>query len=286
MTRFDRPFFLNLDWTLLVLVVGICTIGILNIYSAGYSLISVKTAPFYVKQIQWVCIGLFLMVAAFLIDYRLICQFAYVFYGIGIFLLILVAVYGYTTHGSQRWIVLGGFSFQPSELIKIALILALARYFSDHRSSGGYGFKDLLIPLALVLAPFLLIVRQPDLGTGLMMLLVFGSMVLFVGIRWRDLLWTLALAVILAPVGWFFLHDYQKDRILTFFNPDRDPLGTGYHIIQSMIAVGSGGASVKATSKALRPSCGFSPNSSRTLSFPFLPRNGGFSAGRFSFSFF
>jgi len=197
---FDRRLILNFDWTLLIIVLIICALGVLNIYSAGYSLSGVKTNPFYIKQLQWILIGLLCMSVAFCIDYRLISQYAYVLHGMAVFFLVIVFFYGYATHGSQRWITLGSFSFQPSELVKLSLILALAKYFDDHKLTEGYHLRELLVPLLFLFVPFILILKQPDLGTGLILLIVSASLFLFVGIRLKSIAWVLSLVVFMMPV--------------------------------------------------------------------------------------
>ena len=279
MLKFDRQLLVNFDWTLMLLVLGICTVGILNIYSTGYSLASIKSSPLFVKQIQWIAIGLLFMTIAFFIDYRVVGAYIYIFHGATILLLLLVSFYGYTTHGSQRWFVVLGFSFQPSELVKLTLILSLARYFSDHRAKGDYNLKELFIPFLLMFLPFLLILRQPDLGTALMLFLLFSSIVLFVGIQWKDILLAAAGALVMMPIGWHFLRDYQRDRILTFFNPERDPLGAGYHIIQSMIAVGSGGFFGKGFLKGTQTQLKFLPEQQTDFVFSVFAEEWGFLGG-------
>jgi len=279
MFKFDRQLLLNFDWTLLLLVLGICAIGVLNIYSTGFSLTQVKSSPLYIKQIQWIILGLFFMIIIFFIDYRVLCEYIYIIHGLAVFLLLMVSIYGYTTHGSQRWFVFGGFSFQPSELVKLTLILALARYFNDHRANGGYRLKELFMPIVMLLLPFLLILRQPDLGTALMLLLLFISLVLFVGVKWKDTLLAGLAVLIMMPISWHFLRDYQKDRILTFFNPERDPLGAGYHIIQSMIAVGSGGFLGKGYLKGTQTQLKFLPEQQTDFVFSVFAEEWGFLGG-------
>ncbi len=238
--KFDRRIFQHFDWTLLALVLSICAIGIINIYSVGFS-VSERHFPFYVKQIQWIVLGLFFMMAAYLVDYRVICQAAYLIYGVSIALLIIVFFYGYTTHGSQRWISVGFFAFQPSELMKLALIIVLARYFDSHNSNEPYKLRELFFPFLIVLIPCLLILKQPDLGTALIIILFCASVIFFMGINWKSIAIVLVSGLVLLPVVWYYLKSYQKERLLTFLNPEHDPLGTGYHVIQSMIAIGSGG---------------------------------------------
>jgi rod shape determining protein RodA len=273
--KFDRRIFQHFDWTLLALVLAICAIGILNIYSAGFS-VSEKHFPFYVKQIQWILLGLFCMVAAFLIDYRFICQAAYLIYGISIALLIIVFFYGYTTHGSQRWISTGFFAFQPSELMKLALVLVLARYFDNHNSNEPYKLRELFIPFVIVLIPCLLILRQPDLGTALIIMLLFASIIFFMGVNWKSVAIALVSGLVLLPLGWHFLKDYQKERLLTFLNPEHDPLGAGYHVIQSIIAIGSGGVFGKGFLKGSQTQLKFLPEQQTDFIFSVFAEEWGF----------
>jgi rod shape determining protein RodA len=237
--KFDRRIFHYFDWMLLAFVLSICAIGVLNIYSTGFSS-SEGQIPLYLKQIQWIALGLIFMIIIFFIDYRVIIQYAYIIYGISIALLVLVFIFGYASHGSQRWLGGGIFAFQPSELMKIVIIITLARYFDDHKSGESYKLKELLWPLLIVAVPFVLILKQPDLGTALMLMIIFISIVFFVGVDRRSLIIALTSALILIPIGWNFLKDYQRERLITFLDPENDPLGAGYHIIQSMIAIGSG----------------------------------------------
>ncbi len=237
--KFDRRIFQHFDWTLLALVLSVCAIGILNIYSTGFSA-GEGPFPLYLKQIQWIVLGLIFMMIIFLIDYRVIIQGAYIIYGISIALLVVVCFFGYAAHGSQRWLGGGGFALQPSELMKLVIIITLARYFDGHKANEPYKLKELWVPVLIVFAPFLLILKQPDLGTALILIIIFISIVFFIGMNWKSFMIALSGGLILIPIGWHFLKDYQKERLITFLNPENDPLGAGYHIIQSMIAVGSG----------------------------------------------
>ena len=241
MIRLDRRLILNFDWTLLMLVLILSGIGLLNIYSAGLTLTDLRQTPLHIKQIQWICIGFAAMAFTFFVDYRFLTRHAYWIYAISIVLLLIVFAGGHATRGSQRWIAFAGFTLQPSELVKLTVILALAKYFDRHRINRGYRLPELIVPFLMVVLPMLFILKQPDLGTALITLVLFLSLVCFVGLDWRSFLLAAAGGLVLVPGGWFLLHDYQKERILTFFSPERDPLGSGYHIIQSMIAIGSGG---------------------------------------------
>jgi rod shape determining protein RodA len=277
--KVDRRLFLNFDWSFLLLVLAISFIGVLNIYSAGQSIDNFKQETLHIKQVQWIMLGFFLMGITVCIDYRYIGRFSYAIYAFSIFLLIIVAVYGYATHGSKRWITLGGFFFQPSELVKISIILALAKYFSNHAMDKMYKIRELLIPLFMTLIPFLFILKQPDLGTALIILILFTSMILFVGIRWKSLFIALATLLIITPLGWFFIKDYQKERLLTFIDPERDPLGAGYHIIQSIIAVGSGGILGKGYMKGTQSQLKFLPVQQTDFVFSVFAEEWGFLGG-------
>jgi rod shape determining protein RodA len=279
MIKIDRRLILNFDWTLFILVLLLSGIGLLNIYSAGFSLADFPQTPFYIKQMQWILIGVAGMAVAFFVDYRFLVRHGYIIYGISIILLVIVFSAGYTTRGSQRWIAVGGFTFQPSELVKLTIILALAKYFDRHQLGRNHTLRELFVPFVVVMIPFLFILKQPDLGTGLILLILFLSMVFFVGLNWQALLTAAAGGLILAPIGWYLLKDYQKERILTFFNPERDPLGSGYHIIQSMIAVGSGGLFGKGFLKGSQTQLKFLPEQQTDFVFSVFAEEWGFFGG-------
>ena len=146
-----------------------------------------------------------------------------------------VLIFGKSAGGSRRWLLLGPISVQPSELAKIAIMIVLARYFSKDANTRGFTLRELFRPFILTLIPFVLIVKQPDLGTAGLLLLIAGSITLFVKIERRSLIYLMVSCAAVIPMVWFFLKEYQQRRILTFLNPDRDPLGAGYHIIQSKL---------------------------------------------------
>lgn len=237
---FDRRLVQNFDWLLLGWVMLIAALGIVNLYSAGYNRTPAGATPVYVKQLYWLAVGLAVMLATLFYDYRHLEKLAYPLYFLSLALLVAVMLGGKTVSGCRRWLALGPFCFQPAELTKLALVLVLARYFNRRPHLAPLGLRELLVPLALVLAPVLLVVRQPDLGSAILMILVAGSLILFVGVGWRTLAGGTLALMLSSPVIWSFLKDYQRQRVLTFLNPGQDPLGAGYHIIQSKIAVGSG----------------------------------------------
>jgi len=237
----DRRLFTNFDWTLFGLVVLIAAIGVVNIYSASASYKLVGT-PFYIKQIYWILAGFFLAVTVCSIDYHLLEDVAYWIYGALLLLLVVVLIAGKSSMGATRWLHLGFFSIQPSEPMKIIIIAVVARFFSNRPVTQGIGLRDLGYPFLLLGGPVLLIMKQPDLGTAILVILIVCTMMIYVGVRWTTFVSVMLAALPTLFVGWhYFLREYQKDRVLNFINPERDPLGSGYHIIQSKIAVGSGG---------------------------------------------
>jgi rod shape determining protein RodA len=229
----------HFDWSLLGLVVGISALGLLTLYSSTY----VNRIDIFYKQSLFLGLGLGLAMFLGLIDYRIFERLAWPAYFLSILLLITVDLFGKSSQGSQRWLPLGPFHIQPSELVKVVLIFVLAKIYSSHKSSpvGGYRLKHLLPIFAVIALPMALVFRQPDLGTTIMVGLVAASIIFFCQIRMRTLMGLLLTLAVSAPMAYqFVLKDYQRDRVRTFLDPQRDPLGDGYHSIQSMIAVGSG----------------------------------------------
>jgi len=193
----------------------------------------------------WCSLGLVLMAAFLLFDYHVLERWALWIYIFTIVCLLAVWGLGKVTAGSKRWMDLGLMRFQPSEFAKLAVVIILARYFHGRVGKGDLEFLELLQPLGLVALPVVLVRIQPDLGTAAVLVLIAVSMVLFVGVSRRVLLWLAGVGVASVPIlflaGDHLLMDYQKKRLLTYFYPDTDPLGAGYHILQSQIAIGSGG---------------------------------------------
>lgn len=238
---FDRRLLEHFDWALVVIVTMISLIGFLSIYSASNSY-GMDTLYFQ-KQIIWFYLGLILMFGTTLIDYRLLGRLSFWFHMFLICLLILVLFYGAGGPGSRvnRWLKLGPFFLQPSEFVKFTLVMYLAHYFRESRRINNIGFRELVWPVTVTIIPLALILKQPDLGTGGILLLVVAPMIYFVGLRHKVLFITIGIGLVSMPFAWFFLlKPYQQNRILTLINPEMDPLGKGYQIIQSKIAVGSG----------------------------------------------
>ena len=227
----------RLNWGFVLLVTALAGVG----YAALYSVDGGSPHPYAEAQAIRFAIGLALMLAVALVDVRFIARLAWPAYGAALALLVAVERFGHVGKGAQRWISVGGMELQPSELMKIALVLALAAWF--HRASwervGNPLF--LLVPVAAIAAPAALILKEPNLGTAVITVAIGGAVLLAAGVR----LWMFALALapvpLIARIAIGHLHGYQKARIATFLHPERDPLGTGYNIIQSKIALGSGG---------------------------------------------
>jgi rod shape determining protein RodA len=266
---------LNIHWFFVLLVAAVAAVGIAMLYSAANG----NLQPWASRQAVRFGFGVMVMLTVALIDIRIWLKFAYAFYALSLVLLVMVEVMGFIGMGAQRWIDLGYFNLQPSELMKIALVLALARYFH------GLGMEDigrptrLLLPILMILLPAALVMRQPDLGTALMLVMAGGGMFFIAGVRLWKFGVVIALGLAALPVGWQFLHDYQKQRILTFLDPEADPLGAGYHIIQSKIALGSGGLSGKGFMQGTQGHLRFLPEMQTDFIFTMLAEEFGMIGG-------
>lgn len=214
---------------------GIFVIGLLFLFSATYS----RNIDFIIKQIAWFLIGSLFFIVIINTNYRKIISFGYVFYFLSLVLLLIVFFFGSKRLGAQRWLELGFFNLQPSELAKLFITLALIQYLTEHKVEKGV--KNILSAFFIILVPFALILVQPDLGTAFMLVPVFFVLLYIWGARLKHLFFMIGGGLIASPLGWFLLKDYQKDRLMVFMNPDIDPLGAGYTVIQSRIAIGSGG---------------------------------------------
>jgi rod shape determining protein RodA len=227
----------QISWSYVILLCVLAGVGYAALYSAGGG----SPEPYASKHILRFAFGLTLMLSIALVDIRFIARFAWPAYAMGIALLLLVMRMGHVGKGAQRWIELGGTQWQPSEFMKIALVLALAAWF--HRASWErMGNPLFLIPPALaVLVPVGLILKEPNLGTAVITAIVGATVFLGAGVRWWKVLLVVGCVGAVTPIAYSHLHDYQRQRIITFLNPESDPLGAGYNIIQSKIALGSGG---------------------------------------------
>ncbi len=228
---------LQVNWVLVLLLSLLTGVGLLMLYSAAGG----EMAPWANRQAlrYGVCLALLLAIA--LVGIRFWYRMAYLIYAGALALLAAVEVMGSIGMGAQRWIDFKVFQLQPSEIMKVALVIALARYFHALAPEETGRPTRLILPLLLVLVPVALVLKQPDLGTAGMLLAAGGAVFFCAGVRYWMFAVVLALAAAAVPLAWDFLHDYQKARILTFLDPESDPLNSGYHILQSKIALGAGG---------------------------------------------
>ena len=264
--------FLRLDWFLVILVCTLGAVGIGMLVSASGG----STEPWAARQMVWFGAGLVVMLTVAVVDIGFWLRAAYTIYGLAFALLVGVELLGAAVMGAQRWIDIGVIQLQPSELMKIALVLALARYFHGIALDSLDRIRIYIPPLLMILAPAALILRQPDLGTALLLTLGGGIVLFLAGLRAWKMGVAFALALGSGPVAWQFLHDYQKERILTFFNPEADPLGAGYHILQSKIALGSGGLLGKGYMQGTQSHLNFLPEKQTDFIFTMMAEELGF----------
>ena len=266
----ERKFIARFDWVLLFLTLLLAGVGLVNLYSAA------SESGIHLRQLSHLGIGLAALVLVVAIPYQRIYSAAYFLYALNILALLTVLFLGTVGGGSRRWLSFGPFNFQPSETMKITLILALAKYCHAKENIGFLNLKNLIIPLLLIVIPAGLVMKQPDLGTALLLTAIGGSILLFNGIRWQTIT-VLGLGLIgaLIPI-WQNLKDYQRRRVLTFFDPEKDPLGSGYHIIQSKIAVGSGGRWGKGFTHGTQSQLRFIPEHHTDFAFSVLAEEWGF----------
>lgn len=243
------------NWGLVFLIVMLAGVGFTALYSAAGG----SFDPWAGRQMMRFSVFMVGMVCIALIDIKLWYRVAYPFYAICLVLLVIVDVTGHIGMGAQRWIKLGPLQIQPSELMKIAVVMALARYFHSATQEDMKNLRFLFIGLLFLIGPFLLVAAQPDLGTSGVIVMVGIAMFFIAGAPlWMFIAGGVAAAAA-APMGWLLLHDYQKQRVLTFLDPERDPLGAGYHITQSKIALGSGGWEGKGFLKGTQSHLSFLP---------------------------
>jgi len=266
---------LSLNWGLVLLLGAIAAIGIAMLYSAANG----AWQPWAEKQAIRFGVAALIMLGAALVDLRTWLRIAYWFYGIVIVLLIAVEIRGAVGMGAQRWIDLGVIQIQPSELMKIAAVMALARYFNGLTIEEVGKPIRLVVPALLILLPAALVMKQPDLGTALMLVLGGGVMFFLAGVRLWQFGLVLAAGMAAVPVAWRFMHDYQKNRIYTFLDPESDPLGAGYHSLQSKIAIGSGGWAGKGFLMGTQSHLSFLPERQTDFIFTMLAEEWGFIGG-------
>jgi len=233
----EAPGTRDYDWWLLAIVAAICALGVIEIYSATHGSVLVGM---HTRQIRWIIIGTVLMFIFSRLDYHVILDQAPILYIVGILALTAVLLFGHRRFGAQRWIPILGEFFQVSELVKLIIIIVLARFFAEVRTDE-LSLQDLIKAGLLVGVPLVLILKQPDLGTALviMPMLIVGAFL--AGLQWKHAVAIVLIGLLMLPVGWHFLKPYQKERVTSFLHPEEDAKGSGYQVLQSKIAVGSGG---------------------------------------------
>jgi rod shape determining protein RodA len=277
----DRRLLDNFDWGLLVVTVALSLIGVMTIYSATRPVLNATQKIYYMKQLYWIALSIIAFLVLVSVDYKWFVRYAYLIYAAGIVLLVLVLVAGKKGMGAQRWVYMGPISFQPSEFFKILFIITLSRYLSYFRSRAGLGLKMMLKMVAFFLiVPVALILKQPDLGTALILLFIFTAMILAAGIKRNIILAVLVVSLVSMPFAgkyvWDGLKDYQKQRILTFIDPQADPQGVGYHITQSKVSIGSGGFGGKGYMQGTQGPYRFLPENHTDFIFSIFAEEWGF----------
>jgi len=245
----------DFDWVLLIVALGICGLGILQIYSATRDTIWHDA---WWKQIVYILVALLLMWIITRIDYHTLLAQVPVLYAISILALVATFIVGKTVFGSRRWIPVAGFHLQVSEFVKLVLVLLVARYLTELKTEQ-LELPDLLKLAGLIGIPMVLVMKQPDLGTALTYLPVLVAGIFLAGLRWQYAAALVMVCALVMPVSWFLLKDYQKARLVSFLDPNQDPKGTGYQVIQSRIAVGSGGMWGRGVTKGTQTQYRFLP---------------------------
>jgi rod shape determining protein RodA len=276
MAAIDRRIIYHFDWTLLSLALALAGVGLVSVISATWGSANHGLDPLVVRQLLWIGVGAALMSGAAFFDYRALSTYAYPIYIVAVGLLVVVAVAGHSTGGSRRWINLGLLKLEPSEVAKLAVVLVMVRYLREEPPRGGWKAYQMIIPALLLGIPAVLVLKQPDLGTALILVLITATLVFVGGLNWRMMAVVMVATVLAAPVAWHHLKPYQRERLVSFLNPQSDPLGSGYHIIQSEIAIGSGGAWGKGLFKGTQARLNFLPEQTTDFIFAVFAEEFGF----------
>ena len=265
----------QISWSLVLLLILLAAIGFAMLYSAA----NAQWDPWASRQMIRFGIGIALMIAVAVTDIRIWMRHAYSLYFVALGLLVAVEAMGVIGMGAQRWIDLGFLQLQPSEIMKITLVLALARYFHSATLEEIGRPTYLIVPLLFLVGPVVLVLRQPDLGTAIMLAMTAGVIFFLAGVRAWKFGVVIGAALAALPVAWSFLRGYQKNRILTFLDPESDPLGAGYHILQSKIALGSGGMFGKGFLNGTQSHLNFLPEKQTDFIFTMLAEEFGMAGG-------
>jgi rod shape determining protein RodA len=263
----------EIDWIFCLALTLIATAGAMMQFSIAGSSWMPWAAPTLIRYV--VFFGL--MIGLSLVDLRVWFALAYPIYGVGLVLVVLVDLVGHHALGAQRWLQIGPLQIQPSEIMKIGVVLALARFYHGLSSKKARFSWALIVPALLIVVPVGLVAKEPDLGTGILILLTGGIVVVLAGLSWRIIAAGVLGGAVLAPLVYFFaMHDYQRERITTFLNPEADPSGAGYHTLQSSIAIGSGGLLGKGYGLGSQSQLNFLPEKQTDFIFATLAEEFGF----------
>ncbi|MEW6101445.1 MAG: rod shape-determining protein RodA [Candidatus Omnitrophota bacterium] len=270
-------------YIILAVAILIAAIGIISIFSSTYRKEGKMWQVIYKRQILWVSLGLVIFLLVSNLNYRVFWVLTYFLYALSLAFLLLVFIFGAVRLGAQRWLRIAWFNFQPSELAKLIMVIFLARYFSSKSirdivlSTSHFGiFRGIILPLLFISVPAILIAEQPDLGSAIMIFLIFFALLYLSLVKIKYISVFLVILVLLTPLSWLVLRDYQKERLLVFLNPNIDPLGAGYTVIQSKIAIGSGGFFGKGWLSGTQSQLHFLPESHTDFIFATFAEEWGF----------
>jgi len=285
MLKLDRKHLDNIDWTLVLCTFLLCGIGVVAIYSAGFELTTGESKKFYVRQIYWILLGTVNFILFSAISHKKFVKYAYVIYALGLLSLVIVLLGGYVGMGSRRWIAMGPLRIQPSEVFKLVWVIALSRIFYE-LTKKKFNLFDILKKSIWTLPPFLLIFLQPDLGTAGTFIIIWAAIIVYIGVKRSTALLIIFSMMLMAPLLWSQLKPYQKKRVVTFLNPEKDPFGSGYHVIQSKIAIGSGGLTGKGFLKGTQSHLKFVPERHTDFIFSVIAEEFGLAGGAVIFTLF
>ncbi len=262
----------SIDWVVVTLTFAVLTLALINLNSAGDGNWTGRVAT----QLRWVGFGFVVMLIVTAIDYKIIYRTAYAAYAFGVTLLLLVPLFGIKVNNARRWLGYGDWRIQPSELMKVLIVIALARYLHDSTKRDLPGFRRLVVPFTMVLLPGTLIIRQPDLGTGIMLLIIAFSLVAAAGLRLRAIIAVVSASVVSIALGWRYMADYQRRRIDVWLDPELYADNEGYQTIQAMISVGNGGFFGRGLGQGSQNALGFLPEPYTDFPFAVYSEEWGF----------
>lgn len=273
-----KKYLFETDYVLLAIILTLAIIGVLYIYSAGYNPYTNETDNFYKRQLVWLFLGLISFFVMSYINYRKLIRLVPVIYFIGVFVLLIVLILGHVNMGAQRWIGIGPFRLQPSEIFKIIWVLTLSWLFMDF-DGKRLDLLKIIQKSWMLLPPFILVYEQPDLGTSLTYVAVWAMMLFILGVKRHVFVIAILAAIIIIPVGWHNLRDYQQTRVLVFLGFVQDKKGDGYHVEQSKVAVGSGGINGKGFLGGTQAHLSFLPESHTDFIYAVLNEEQGLIGG-------